>query len=151
MPMHASPIRYNEKAENSAVDQRTRKNTSRRDHLVEIEGTDRTDVHRRNRPNENWRSIKETEKPKQPQERPPSPETWRKPVEQPNMATSDVPGVRYGKAASALELAQAFSRSSISDQKTADQFPAQRGLHGRDHMPFSRLTGPTPRPQINGY
>uniref|UniRef100_A0A5B7BPH5 Eukaryotic translation initiation factor-related n=1 Tax=Davidia involucrata TaxID=16924 RepID=A0A5B7BPH5_DAVIN len=143
MPMQTTPTRYNEKAENIPLDNRIRKNTDRRDHRVDAEGTD---VQRRN-----WRSGKETEKQQQPpQERPPSPETWRKPVEQPKTAFPDAPGLRYGKAASALELAQAFSRS-VSDPKTADRFSGQRGIPERGQIPFSRLMGPNPRPQINGY
>lgn len=93
--------------------------------------------------NDNWRS---TEKPQQ-QERQPSPETWRKPVEN--------SGLRFGKAVSAVDLAQAFSRS-VSSPKPVDQFsgqrvlPGQKGLPVRTQVPFSRLTGST-RSQINGY
>ncbi|KAA8515443.1 hypothetical protein F0562_018946 [Nyssa sinensis] len=147
VPVHTTPIRYYEKAENIPLDNRIGKNTDRRDNQVDVDGTD---VQRRNWRGENWKSGKETEKQQQPQGgRPPSPETWRRPVEQPK-TTSDAPGTHYGKAASALELAQAFSRS-VSDSKTADQFSGQKGLPKRGQMPFSRLTGPTPRPQINGY
>lgn len=72
--------------------------------------------------NENWRRGE-------------SEATWRKAVEE------EQSGVRYGKAASALELAQAFSGSRTTQ------------------VPFSRLTDTrefysspaTPRRQINGY
>ncbi|XP_059660978.1 uncharacterized protein LOC132307274 [Cornus florida] len=153
VPLHATPTRYNERADKNSHDHRIGKNTDRRDHQLDAE---RTDVQRRNWRSDNW-SSKETEKDRQqqqqqqqPRERPPSPETWRKPVEQPKTASHDAAGLRNGKAASAVELAQAFSRS-ISDSKTADRFSGQRGLPGRGQLPFSRLTGPTPRPQINNY
>lgn len=136
------------------IEHRTGKNSDRRDHQLEFE---RTDAQKRNWRGENWRNKREFEKqhphqhqqPQQ-QERPSSPETWRKPVEHLKAASADTPVVRYGKAASAVELAQAFSRS-ISDSTTPDRFSGQRGPPSQGQMPFSRLTGPTPRPQINGY
>ncbi|KAL7244017.1 hypothetical protein ACSBR1_016275 [Camellia fascicularis] len=153
VPTHSTPSRYNEKAENNLLDNRIRKNNDRRDNHVDIE---RTDMQRKNWRSDNWRN-RETEKhhhhhhQQLPQERPSSPETWRKPAEQPKPSSPDNPSLRYGKAASAVELAQAFSRS-VSDPKTAaDRFPAQRGIPGRAQIPFSRLMDPTSRPQINGY
>ncbi|GMP75130.1 hypothetical protein CsSME_00032326 [Camellia sinensis var. sinensis] len=153
VPTHSTPTRYNEKAENNLLDNRIRKNNDRRDNHVDIE---RTDMQRKNWRSDNWRNNRETEKhhhhhQQLPQERPSSPETWRKPAEQPKPSSPDNPSLRYGKAASAVELAQAFSRS-VSDPKTAaDRFPAQRGIPGRAQIPFSRLMDPTSRPQINGY
>jgi hypothetical protein len=137
VPTHATPTRYDEKPENSPVDNRIRKNTDRRDNRVDPE---RIDSQRRNWRSENnhRRDDRETEKNHQ-QERPPSPETWRKPAEKPKT-----------KAASAVELAQAFSRS-VSDPKKPDLFPGQRGGLNRGPVPFSRLMDPTSRPQINGY
>ncbi|XP_016711221.2 uncharacterized protein [Gossypium hirsutum] len=137
--------RPSERVGNPPVDQRAGRK-SERNHGVYNE---RVDTQRRNRPNENWRNDKEIER-QQRQERQPSPETWRKPAEQPKPVSPEAAGVRYGKAASALELAQAFSKS-FSDQKTDDRYAGQRGLPGRPQMPFSRLMGSTPRPQINGY
>ncbi|TYH47755.1 hypothetical protein ES332_D10G019900v1 [Gossypium tomentosum] len=134
-----------ERVGNPPVDQRAGRK-SERNHGVYNE---RVDTQRRNRPNENRRNDKEIER-QQRQERQPSPETWRKPAEQPKPVSPEAAGVRYGKAASALELAQAFSKS-FSDQKTDDRYAGQRSLPGRPQMPFSRLMGPTPRPQINGY
>ncbi|KAJ9136283.1 hypothetical protein P3X46_033375 [Hevea brasiliensis] len=150
VPEHAVPIQHGERTDNIPPDQRTGKKIERKDQQVDIE---RVDKQRRNWRNENWRNSRETERQQQPQlqqGRPPSPETWRKPVEQPKPASPDATGLRYGKTASALELAQAFSKS-FSDPKTADRYSGQRGLHGKTQVPFSRLMGPTPRPQINGY
>ncbi|KAF2305023.1 hypothetical protein GH714_001122 [Hevea brasiliensis] len=86
---------------------------------------------------------RETERQQQPQlqqGRPPSPETWRKPVEQPKPASPDATGLRYGKTASALELAQAFSKS-FSDPKTADRYSSQRGLHGKTQKVLACFSG----------
>ncbi|KAK6149812.1 hypothetical protein DH2020_017337 [Rehmannia glutinosa] len=153
--MHATPARFAEKAEINTTDQRIiAKHSDRRDHPLDVE---RPDSHRRNRPNEIWRNNRDVEKHRgnqqqkqQVQDRAPSPETWRKPVEQSKPASPDAPPVRYGKAASAVELAQAFSKS-VSDPNVADRFSGSRGVPSRSQMPFSRLMGPTPRPQINGY
>ncbi|XP_065877387.1 uncharacterized protein [Euphorbia lathyris] len=144
--------RHGERTDNMPMDQRTGKIFERKDQRTDNE---RVDKQRKNWRNENWRnSSRENERqqvaPVQQPERPPSPETWRKPVEQPKPASPDTPGRRYGKMASALELAQAFSKS-FSDPKPADRYSGQRGLHGKSQVPFSRLTSPTPRPQINGY
>ncbi|XP_073141667.1 uncharacterized protein [Henckelia pumila] len=122
------------------------KRADRRDQPISGE---RIDPQMRNRRNEIRKNNKDTEKQRnqQLQDRPPSPETWRKPVEQPRPAS---PPLRYGKAASAVELAQTFSRS-VSDQALGDRFSGSKGLQRPGQIPFSRLTGPTPRPQINGY
>ncbi|XP_004232758.1 uncharacterized protein [Solanum lycopersicum] len=151
--MHAT--RHNEKTESIPIDHRMAKSADRRDHRIDVE---KGDGQRRNWRKENWRNNKETERhhhhhhPQQHvQERPPSPETWRKPVESPRPASADAPGMRYGKAASAVELAAAFSKS-VSDPATAtDRFSSQKSLPNRGQIPFSRLTGPQQRPQINGY
>lgn len=160
VPLHATSNRYSEKHENIPIEHRTGKNTDRQDHRLEGEGTD---VQRKNWRGENWRNKREFDKqprqlqqqqqqhqhPQQ-QERPLSPDTWRRPVEHAKSASSDAQGLRFGKAASAVELAQAFSRS-ISDSTSADRFLGQKGPPSRGQVPFSRLTGPSPRPQINGY
>ena len=107
----------------------------------------------------NWRGDtrrngKETDRQPHAPERQPSPETWRKPVEQQLKSAPGAASTRYSRAASAVELAQAFSRS-VSDPKVNDRFSGQRGLNtgnsSRTQVPFSRLVGPTSRPQINGY
>lgn len=144
---HAIPAHYSEKTENPLLDQRSGKRYEKKDQRQE---TERVDTQRRNWRNEGRRNNRETERQQQQVERSTSPETWRKPVEQPKPASPDSRGVRYGKAASAVELAQAFSKS-VSDPKVADRLSGQRGLPGRTQVPFSRLMGPTPRPQINGY
>ena len=130
------PVRYNGKPGNLPLDHRLVKSVDR-DNQRDAE---KSDVQRKNWRNENRKSSRDLEK--QQLDRPLSPETWRKPVEQP---TSPV-GLRYGKAASAVELAQAFSKS-VSDPKTADRL-------ARGQIPFSRLTGPQSRqlrPHSNGY
>ncbi|XP_039061592.1 mastermind-like protein 3 [Hibiscus syriacus] len=117
---------------------------SERNHSVH---NGRVDMQRRNWLNENRQNERETERQQQQQQkRQPSPETWRKPAEQPKPVSPEGAGMRYGKAASALELAQAFS-----NQKKEDRHGGQRVLPGHAQMPFSRLMDPTPRPQINGY
>lgn len=130
------------KTENPPFERRIGKEGERKDNRADPE------MQRRNL-RENRRKNRETERQQQ-VERPPSPETWRKPAEQLKSASSNGVGMRYGKVASALELAQAFSRS-VSDSNVADRVPSQRNLPGRSQIPFSRLMGPSPRPQINGY
>ncbi|KAL1560141.1 hypothetical protein AAHA92_10395 [Salvia divinorum] len=149
--MHGSSARYSEKFEGIPSYQRMSKYSNRRENQLDVE---RSDSHRRNRQNDIWRNNKEAEKhwnqqPKQLQDRAPSPETWRKPIEHDKPAPSDAT-IRHGKAASAVELAQAFSKS-VSDPTKAERLSGPRGIPGLNQMPFSRLTGPTPRPQINGY
>lgn len=149
--MHGSLALYGEKSEGIPTDQRMVKYPNRRENQLDVE---RSDSLRRNKQNENWKNNRDAEKhrnqqQKQLQDRPPSPETWRKPVDHAKPASADAP-LRYGKAASAVELAQAFSKS-VSDPTAADRLPGPRGIPGRNQLPFSRLTGPTPRPQINGY
>lgn len=145
---HATPTRNGQRTDTLPPDQRIVKKFERKDQQVD---TERVDDQRRNWHNENWRNNRETGRRQQNQqkERQPSPETWRKHVEQPKPASPDT-GLRFGKIASALELAQAFSRS-FSDRKLADRCSGQRNLPGNVRMPFSRLMAPTPRPQINGY
>ncbi|XVE87763.1 hypothetical protein DITRI_Ditri19aG0013900 [Diplodiscus trichospermus] len=80
------------------------------------------DSYRRNWRNENRWNWRETERQQQQQERQPSPETWRKPVKQPNPVSPEVAGVRSGKAASALEIALNFSKSLSSALEVAHAF-----------------------------
>ncbi|XP_071697062.1 uncharacterized protein [Rutidosis leptorrhynchoides] len=119
------------------------KNIDRRD----VDKSDTTQRRSNNWRTENRKSSRDLEQQQQPQERPPSPETWRKPEE-------PVPsgGPRYGKAASAVELAQAFSKSVSDPKLAADRFSSQRGLPGQAQIPFSRLTSQPPtRSKINGH
>ncbi|KAJ0110584.1 hypothetical protein Patl1_02090 [Pistacia atlantica] len=88
----------------------------------------------------------------------PVPETWRKTVEEPKLSSDDASGINHGKVVSALDLAQAFSKS-VSDPKTHEGHSTQRGLPGHNNQtPFSRLTdtrelksAPTARHHISGY
>ncbi|XP_028805346.1 uncharacterized protein LOC114760246 [Neltuma alba] len=79
-------------------------------------------------------------------DRKPSPEMWQKPAEQ--KKSSDAVDLQCVKAASAVELVQAFSRST-SDPKVNDRLPGHRGDTGRAQQPFSRLVGPAPKPSSN--
>ncbi|KAL2924533.1 Thionin BTH7, partial [Bienertia sinuspersici] len=139
-PGHAIASRQGES--NHLNDQRTGRGHEKRGQ--------RADMQRKNWRNDNWRSGRDTEK--HHQERQPSPESWRKPIEQP----TDNSGLRFGKAVSAVDLAQAFSKP-ISSPKPVDQFsgqrgvPTKKGLPARSQVPFSRLAETTTRPQINGY
>ncbi|GMI77553.1 hypothetical protein like AT1G11480 [Hibiscus trionum] len=143
--------RHGERVGNPPVDQRTGRKSERNPGVH----NERVDMQRRNWRSESRQNERETERQQQQrrqqqQERQPSPETWRKSAEQPKPVSPEAAGVRYGKAASALELAQAFSKP-FSDQKTDNRRAEQRVLPDHAQMPFSRLMGPTPRPQINGY
>ncbi|KAK9056367.1 hypothetical protein SSX86_027457 [Deinandra increscens subsp. villosa] len=139
LPVHQTVTSRQNGKPDSFDNHRTGKSIDRRD-------AEKSDAQRRsNWRNENRKSSRDLE---QQQERPPSPETWRKPVDPAPPA-----GSRYGKAASAVDLAQAFSKS-VSDPKvvTTDRFSSQRGFPGQAQIPFSRLTSqPTTRPQINGH
>ncbi|KAJ6377029.1 hypothetical protein OIU76_026066 [Salix suchowensis] len=115
--------------------QRIVKKFGRKDQQGDIE---RVEVQRRNWHDENWRNNRDTGR-RQQMERQPSPETCRKHVEQPKPASPDT-GLRHGKIASALELAQAFSRS-FSDRKLAGRCSGQRSLPGNVRLPLSRSTG----------
>ncbi|XP_020238805.1 uncharacterized protein LOC109817867 [Cajanus cajan] len=150
-PDHSTQTRYSEKAEDAHLDQRTGRKPERKEQRADGE---KVHTPRRNWRGDNRRNGREIDRPQQPSERQPSPETWRKPVEQPRSSPAGAAGIRHSRAASAVELAQAFSRS-VSDPKVNDnRFPGQRGLNtgsSRAQVPFSRLVGPTSRPQINGY
>ncbi|KAL8151164.1 hypothetical protein V2J09_020972 [Rumex salicifolius] len=155
MLVHSIAFRSNERLENTNLDHKTGKGTDRREQRTE---TEKTEPQRKNWRNENWRNSRDAEKQQnqvqhhqEEKERPPSPDTWRKPVEQPKPTNSDA-GLRFGKAVSAVELAQAFSKS-VSDpkQKNTGPFSSPKGIPARTQVPFSRLTGSSSRPQINGY
>lgn len=149
-PVHANTSRHGERTENLPADHRTGRGLERREPRAPVQ---KPDMQRKNWRNDNWRNRDPEKNHQQERERAPSPETWRKSVEveQPKPNNSDTSGLRFGKAVSAAELVQAFSRS-VPEPKPVDQFSGQRGLPGRSEIPFSRLTGPaTTRAQINGY
>ncbi|CAL9194302.1 unnamed protein product [Musa hybrid cultivar] len=128
--------------------QRTEKDLERRGYRPDSE---KVDPHKGSWRNDNRKNSGGNEKPlEQPRS---DTHTWRKPVEQPK---PDIQALRSGKAASAMELAQAFSRS-VSDAKLENDFTTLRSTPGQTQPPFSRLTntrelysGPAQR-QINGY
>ncbi|CAH8372122.1 unnamed protein product [Eruca vesicaria subsp. sativa] len=111
-----------------------------------------SDVARSEPQRRNWRDndIKSTRQQPQAQEkkRDPSPETWRKPVPQ-KPESPDGTGHRPGKAASPLELAQAYSDTKSGSG--SNSFNMSR--NNQTQQPFSRLVGSTTtKPKhINGY
>ncbi|KAK8953175.1 hypothetical protein KSP40_PGU012533 [Platanthera guangdongensis] len=139
-----------EAAESSPAERRNSRDPERRDNLINQETLDAKYSWR----NGSRRNPKEMEKKPVEAERPPEPETWRKPVEPPKPDTP--PGSRVARASSALELAQAFSRS-MSDSRVDNHYTKQSVLPGRTQMPFSRLTGSreissgSTHRHINGY
>ncbi|KAI5386324.1 uncharacterized protein LOC127100666 isoform X1 [Lathyrus oleraceus] len=148
---HSIQNRYGEKTDDG-LNQRTGRKPERKEQKVDGERALGQRKNWRsgdsnNNNNNNRRNPREADR-QQVSERHSSPETWRKPVE----SSQGDGGPRYGRAASAVELAQAFSKS-VSDPKVNDsRFSGQRDLNnGRPQVPFSRLVGPTSRPQINGY
>ncbi|KAG5023250.1 hypothetical protein AAZX31_07G172600 [Glycine max] len=150
LPDHSTQTRYGEKTEDAHLDQKTGRKPERKEQRVDGE---RAHAQRRNWRGDTRRNGKESNRQPPALERQPSPETWRKPAEQQPKSAPGAAGTRYGRAASAVELAQAFSKS-VSDPKVNDKFSGQRGLNtgnSRTQVPFSRLVGPTSRPQINGY
>ncbi|CAN8294220.1 unnamed protein product [Cochlearia groenlandica] len=75
-----------------------------------------------------------------------SPETWRKPAPK-KPESPDGTGIRHGKAASPLELAQAYSGPKSG---TGSNFNMNK--NNQTQQPFSRLVGSTTTARhINGY
>ena len=151
---HVAPTAHqSQKNDNrGATSRRNGRDSERKDQQMDHE---KTDMERKNWRNDKWKSRKDAK------EQQPEPETWRKPIEEPKPASSDSAGNRPGKIVSALELAQAFSKSA-SDPKIQNIPSSQRGKPGRNDQPFSRLTDtgehyPSPtttritRYRINGY
>nr|CAB3458232.1 unnamed protein product [Digitaria exilis] len=143
-----------ERAEGFPVGHRGPRNADKKDYKRDM---DKPDAYRTTRREDNRRVARDVEKPlEQPR---PEPETWRKPVEPPK---PEVTTPCFGKAATALELAQAFS-TSMSDtvpQSRLTSVPSPRvppSPGARDQSGFSRLTdnrslhtSPSHR-KINGY
>ncbi|TVU38731.1 hypothetical protein EJB05_12116, partial [Eragrostis curvula] len=143
-----------ERAENFSAGHRGPRNADRKDYKRD---TDRADAYKSTRREDIRRGARDVEKPlEQPR---PEPETWRKPVEPPK---PEVTTPRFGKMASALELAQAFSKPTSDNvpQSRLTSVPSPRAPSPgvRDQVSFSRLTdnnrslhsGPSQR-RINGY
>ncbi|KAK4803611.1 hypothetical protein SAY86_003428 [Trapa natans] len=145
-PGTVTSSRHSEKSEKLPADQRNGRKSERKD---QQQADDKSDSQRKNWRNENWKSKRDnSDRQQHQQERRPSPEIWRKPVEEPKPPSPEA-GLRFGKAASAAELAQAFSGSRSSPNAPA-QLRATPG-QSQSQVPFSRLTGQAPRTQINGY
>ncbi|KAL6871497.1 hypothetical protein ACP4OV_014326 [Aristida adscensionis] len=142
------------RAESFPAGHRGPRNIDRKDYKPDA---DRVDSYRPMRREDNRRLARDVEKPlEQPR---PEPETWRRPVEPPK---PEVTAPRFGKAATALELAQAFSKSmsDTTPQSRLTSVPSPRASPSpgvKDQLGFSRLTdnravhsSPSQR-KINGY
>jgi hypothetical protein len=150
--VEAMPINPSgEKVDSYPSGHRGPRNADRKDYRRD---TDRADAYRPTRREDNRKVVE-----KLPEQQRPEPETWRKPVEPPK---PEITAPRFGKAATALELAQAFSKS-MSDtvpQSRLTSVPSPRvppSPGTRDQVGFSRLTdngalhsGSSHR-KINGY
>ncbi|XP_010458545.1 PREDICTED: uncharacterized protein LOC104739789 isoform X1 [Camelina sativa] len=148
-PIERVPDHAIQRPMNSPRDLRTRKFEQKDGRNVSDNA--RSETQRRNwRENENKSSRQQQQT--QEKTRHPSPETWRKPVPQ-KPKSPDGTGLRHGKAASALELAQAYS--PFSDSKSgigsSNSFNTSRNNQSQQ-QPFSRLVGSTTTSRkINGY
>uniref|UniRef100_A0ACD5ULS4 Uncharacterized protein n=1 Tax=Avena sativa TaxID=4498 RepID=A0ACD5ULS4_AVESA len=144
-----------EKADSFPSGHRGPRNADRKDYRRD---TDRADAYRPARREDNRKVARDVEK--LPEQQRPEPESWRKPVEPPK---PEVTAPLFGKAATALELAQAFSKSMSDNvpQSRLTSLPSPRvppSPGSRDHqVGFSRLTdngalhsGSSQR-KINGY
>ncbi|KAG7596674.1 hypothetical protein ISN44_As06g011050 [Arabidopsis suecica] len=148
-PIERVPEHASQRPVSSPRDMRTRK-------FDQKDGRNVSDIARSETQRRNWRENenKSARQQQQTQEktRHPSPETWRKPVPQ-KLDSPNGTGIRHGKAASALELAQAYS--PFSDPKSgigsSNSFNKSRN-NQTQQQPFSRLVGSTTTGrQINGY
>ncbi|KAJ6741092.1 hypothetical protein OIU79_001090 [Salix purpurea] len=145
----APPAHQSQKNDNrGATSRRNGRDSERKDQWMDHE---KTEIERKNWRNDKWKSSKDAK------DQRPEPETWRRPNEEPKTASPDAAGNRPGKVSSALELAQAFSKST-SHPKSQNIPSSQRGTPGGNDQPFSRLTdtrehhsSPTTRHRINGY
>ncbi|KAM0882682.1 hypothetical protein ACQ4PT_032132 [Festuca glaucescens] len=150
MPINPS----SEKVDSYPSGHRGPRNADRKDYRRD---TDRADAYRPTRREDNRKVSRDVEK--LPEQQRPEPETWRKPVEPPK---PEVTAPRFGKTATALELAQAFSKS-MSDtvpQSRLTSVPSPRvppSPGTRDQVGFSRLTDNgalhpgSSQLKINGY
>lgn len=145
----APPAHQSQKNDNrGATGRRNGRDSERKDQWMDHE---KTEIERKNWRNDKWKSSKDAK------DQRPEAETWRRPNEEPKTASPDAAGNRPGKVSSALELAQAFSKST-SHPKSQNIPSSQRGTPGGNDQPFSRLTdtrehhsSPTTRHRINGY
>lgn len=147
-PVERVPEQSNQRPTGSPRDLRTRKFDPKDGRSVS--DSTRSETQRRN-----WREndIKSSRQQQHTQEktRHPSPETWRKPVSQ-KPESPDGIGIRHGKAASALELAQAYSPFSDPKSGTGSSTGFNTSRNNQTQQPFSRLVGSTTTPRhINGY
>lgn len=126
---------HNSSTGNHVHGKRTGHNLDRKEQQT---GPDKIDNQGRNyRINSRWGSGDSDQ---QQEDWKPEPDTWRKTDKDSKWASDDASGINHGKLVSALDLAQAFSKS-VSDPKTQEEHSTQRGLPGHNkQMPFSRLT-----------
>ncbi|XP_074570219.1 uncharacterized protein LOC141826815 [Curcuma longa] len=143
-----SSIQLGERADRLSVGQRTVKDLDNRGYHPDNE---RVDVQSSSWRNDNRKNTRDIDRSlAQPRA---DVDNWRKPVEDPK---PEVPAPRFSKGASALELAQAFSRS-VSEARPENKISTQRNISGQNQLPFSRLAGSkelysgTTHRQINGY
>lgn len=143
-----SSTQLGERADRLSVGQRTVKDLDNRGYHTDNE---RVDVQSSSWRHDNKKNTRDTDRSlAQPRA---DVGNWRKPVEDPK---PEVSAPRFRKGASALELAQAFSRS-ISDARLENKISTQRNISGQNQLPFSRLAGSkelysgTTHRQINGY
>ncbi|XP_042373319.1 uncharacterized protein LOC121967274 isoform X2 [Zingiber officinale] len=143
-----SSIQLGERVDRLSVGQRTVKDLDNRGYHPDNE---RVDVQNSSWRNDNRKNTRDIDRSlAQPRA---DVDNWRKPVEDPK---PEVPAPRFSKGATALELAQAFSRS-VSDARPENKISTQRNISGQNQLPFSRLAGSkelysgTTHRQINGY
>ncbi|EOA39997.1 hypothetical protein CARUB_v10008685mg [Capsella rubella] len=139
-PIERGPENAVQRPLSSPRDLRTRK-------FDQKDGRNVSEIARSETQRKSWRENenKSSRQQQQTQEktRHPSPETWRKPVP-PKPESPDGTGIRHGKAASALELAQAYSPFSDpkSGIRSSNSFNTSRN-NQTQQQPFSRLVGST--------
>lgn len=147
---HSVPAaRHSKGTSTHTSERRLGRDLDRKDQWME---TAKPDIQRKSWWNENWRNnSREAERQPQQRDHRSKPATRHNPIQQPNHPEPNGSVTHRGKVSSALELAQAYSRSA-STPNTDDQFSSQTALPGRNQVPFSRLTDNSRHHiKINGY
>ncbi|RVW72477.1 hypothetical protein CK203_053217 [Vitis vinifera] len=147
---HSVPAaRHSKGTSTHTSERRLGRDLDRKDQWME---TAKPDIQRKSWWNENWRNnSREAERQPQQRDHRSKPATRHNPIQQPNHPEPNGSVTHRGKVSSALELAQAYSRSA-STPNTDDQFSSQTASPGRNQVPFSRLTDNSRHHiKINGY